>query len=208
MKKVAILLIIFTHIFSCAPSEQLGKKSEVRIKMPESDRSKRTEKNLSRLNKSQRASKIFPGPKLSMIDDVDCYVVSIAYQGFGACSGEVKFNNVKIVSNTVSDGGEVIINEVPTSIPLTFYVLGFSKGELASCPDFRTLDMKSLLAMGAPSIVGKVATQLEPIEENIVPIKLKYTSGNNISQCGGAPFDWKLGGVFGTARFGQSRFAP
>lgn len=196
-------------IFGCAPAPEESIPSSIKILTPTSDRSKRNtnrSKNLRRLQSV--TSSVFNGLALNIIDDVDCYTVAVSHLGAGSCNGEAEFTNIEFLSSTVADGGEIILEEIPTNTPLQFLVIGFNIGSLTECPDFRTINSAVLTEMGPPSIVGVQAQELQAVEENIVDITISMDNAKKLNNCGGFPFDWEIGGFFGTARFDQSRFAP
>ena len=207
-------MIAIAFLSSCAPTPEVSAPSSVSIKLPASDRVLRAQ-NRQTLNASNKrklqntaGSSMFGGAELTIIDDIDCYTVAIAHKGQGTCQGDGTFPNLEFISHTVADGGEIVLEEIPTQVSLEFHVIGFSKGQEDFCPDFLHLSSQNISNIGQPRIVGSVRKTLEPIEENTVDITIAQENSKYINSCGGHPFNWEAGGFFGTARFGQSRFAP
>lgn len=209
MIKLLVITFLINFTISCAPQLRPGTPSTVSITLPKSDLSKRSSLSTKRGIKAVNATSLFAGPDLQIIDDVDCYTVAISNIGVGNCKGNISHElGIQFISPTVNDGGQIVLEEIPTLIPLKFLVFGFSKGSLELCPDLRFLDQAAMAQMSRPTIVGTRSLSLEPIEENIVSIDVTTRNANFIDSCGGTPFNWQAGGVFGTAIFGQSKFAP
>ena len=203
--KIKIGLILL-FLISCSPAPEKSAPSSIVIKTPKSDRSKRSTQSKRKLQNI--TASVFRGSDLTILDDIDCYVVAVGRKGSGTCLGDEKYSNLEVVSATVADGGEIFIDELPTLENLMFYVIGFSIGNAAQCPDFRNINEDQLSYMGSPYVVGSKGQSLEAVEENIVNITIQMSGAKALKTCAAGPFNWNMGGFFGTARFGRSKFAP
>ena len=195
-----ILLFLF---ISCAPKP--GERTSVSIKLPSSNKSARS---LNRVLAPKNTA--YTLADISVLDDIDCYVVLLQFQGSassGNCIGEMLNQDIRIVSDTVSEGSELTIFDVPTGKDVDFKVMGFSYSG-SVCPDYRTLSQTQIESMSRGFIVGSTRQVLEPVEENIVSIDISMSTAQAVDGCSSGPFAWAAGGVYGAAKFGQTRFGP
>lgn len=206
MKQVFLFNFFLLIMASCAPMTEDLSPSTVRITMPKSDHSKRSPSNL-RKSRAVTNTSHFSTNDISIIDDIDCYTVVLAFSGDGVCQGDELITQIGIISDTVADGGTIVLDEVPTGEDINFHVIGFNKGQLNSCPSLKDLSLMQIPLMSRPTIVGTTEKELEPIAENNVEINISMNNAKYMNSCGGKPFNWQAG-AFGTARFGQVRFGP
>lgn len=199
-----VLGLILLLLSSCAPKP--GVRTSVSISLPTSNKSVRSIKR-------GLAPKNTPGytiNDLTSLDDIDCYVVLLQFDGSatsGNCIGDTLEEEIRIVSDTVREGGELTIFDVPTERDINFKVMGFSYSG-GICPDYRTLSQTQIESMSRPMIVGSTIQSLKPVEENIVSVDISMSTSQAINGCSSGPFAWAAGGVFGAAKFGQARFGP
>jgi hypothetical protein len=206
MKLSLLLLLIFT--IGCAPKPEETAKSGISIKLPKSDRSKRTQ--AKRLSRAVAPIGSFGLSALSTRDDIDCYVVFVGYETeqdpvlTGTCGNSTdEIRNLQLASATVRD------DNVPVGSDRAFYVVGFrhsSNGE--NCPEFIDLETANFSDMSAPVIVGKTVQNLLPSPSNEVNITLDMSTSITLDGCRNDPFNWTILGVFNETAFDRAVFAP
>lgn len=204
------MTILFFSAFGCSPKPE-GTVTSIKIKMPISDFSKRSVSSL-RKEKATGDVSIFIQEDVAVLDDIDCYTVLLAFSGDlkkARCIGDNLTDRIRMVSNTVSDGGEIVIDNVPTGRKIEIYVSGFKLQDSTQiCPDLRTISSTQAQSMSRPVLVGKVIKELEEAAENTVSIDIAMANASYINGCGDGPLQWNAGAVFGASSYNNSRFGP
>lgn len=205
------MIFILSMVVGCAPTPE-EQTSSIRISFPKSNYSARSVKHLRR---ALVAGSSYGVPEIVTLDDVDCYVVAIGFEKVnlpvsqaGQCgSGPDLMPNIQVVSATIPDGGEAVIEDVPVGPSRDFYVIAFATS-LGTCPDFKSLQFSDLPNISRPMVVGYVNQGLAAQEENIVNITISMTGAYPVNSCQNDPFLWEKGGVFDAENFDTAVFAP
>ena len=206
---IGMIFVLFS-VLACAPKPE-GPATSIKIKMPVSDFSKRSISSLRKAKATGDVS-IFVQDDVRVLDDIDCYTVLLAFSGEtkkARCIGDVLTDRIRMVSNTVPDGGEIVIDNVPTGKKIEIYVSGFKLQDPTQvCPDLRTISTSQAQSMSRPVLVGNIAKELEEAAENTVSIDIAMANASYINGCGDGPLQWSAGAVFGASSFNNSRFGP
>lgn len=217
--KIFYLVLMTLYLISCAPKVE-PEKTSLSFNFPKSDRSKRStsryqQKNVAVIGSFGSATGVVPS--LVSLDDIDCYMVAIAYpvEGqnvalSGTCGNSTQeFRSIQIASITVADGGQIIIEDVPVGSDRTFYVIGFQHTSNGlACPDFRSIQPSEYANMSAPVVVGQTTQGILAQEENIVNVQISMTGAVELNGCRHNPFSWVVGGVFNESKFDGAVFGP
>lgn len=208
MKFIGIVAILIIFGVSCSP-KPVGPSTSIKIKMPISDFSKRSISSL-RKEKATGDNSIFVQDDVNVLDDIDCYTVLLAFSGEirqGRCIGDTLTDRIRIVSDTVADGGEIVIDNVPTRRDISIYVSGFKLQDPNQiCPDLRKISLSQAQDMSRPVLVGKIVKELEESSENTVSIDIAMANASYINGCGDGPLQWSAGAIFGASSFNNSKF--
>ena len=206
--------IIASSVFfySCGPLVENISPAKISLKMPKSDMSKRSNNSTRTQKITTENPTIFGQADLASLDDVDCYVILIAHTKSGKsgnCTGDFLYKDIKLASVTVPDGGEIVINDVPTEVDVKLLVMGMRNLDASEiCPDFRTLSAQEMTNLSRPVVVGIAEEILSAKTENIIDIDISFESAQTINGCSDGPFDWAAGGVYGAGQFGRAQFGP
>ena len=212
-KILIIFLLIGFSFYGCAPAPEETTPTSVKISMPLSDIGNRSIKSFSRSQKEAAVNpSLFGQADISTLDDIDCYFVGLTFKegrNPGTCIGDIHIDEFKMASVTVADGMTIVMEEVPTAIPIDFHVFGFRNHDGSeTCPDYRTLNKSQMANLSRASIVWTTRKTLEEKIENEVVIDISINNSIAINGCSDGPFQWAAGGVFGAGKFGVTKFGP
>ena len=202
-------LVLLLVVVACSPKPELSGKSQVSMLTPKSDSSLRKKTNAGRGLQKLGAS--YSSGSLQDVNNIDCYAVAVSYEGErkGICKHETKiFNNIQVVSQTVPDGAEILVDGVDMGNARKFLVIGFELQDVdAQCPEFKTLKFSDFKTMGVPTIVASGTFDILD-EINQITMTVSMTDAQELSSCENQPFTWQMAGKFDHGTFGTAVFGP